>query len=54
MIVEDLIEYIELNKLYCKKSRDESLIGGERWKMFDTRIRTYSEILDRIKDFING
>jgi hypothetical protein len=49
--MDELKEYIELNKLDCKKKRDESLEGGDRWKRFNAKFDTYSEILERMKDF---
>jgi hypothetical protein len=51
--MEELTEYIELNKLDCKKKRDESLEGGDRWKRFDARLETLNDIqyfLDSGKD----
>lgn len=53
MIVEELVEYIELNKRDCKKKRDEALEGGDRWKRFNARFETYSEIIQKIKEFKN-
>jgi hypothetical protein len=51
--VDELKEYIELNKLDCKKKRDESLEGGDRWKRFNTKLETLNDIqrfLDTRKD----
>jgi hypothetical protein len=42
--MEELTEYIELNKLDCKKKRDESLEGGDRWKRFNARLETLNDI----------
>ena len=49
--MEELTEYIELNKLDCKKKRDESLEGGDRWKRFNAKFDTYSELLNKIREF---
>jgi hypothetical protein len=51
--MEELTEYIELNKLDCKKKRDESLEGGDRWKKFNARLETLNDLqcfLDSRKD----
>lgn len=52
--MEELVEYIEFNKRDCKKKRDEALKGGDRWKRFNSKLETYSEILERMKDISNG
>jgi hypothetical protein len=53
--MDELKEYIELNKLDCKKKRDESLEGGDRWKRFNTKLETLNDIqrfLDSRKDSV--
>jgi hypothetical protein len=53
MALDELIEYIELNKLDSKKKRDESLEGGDRWKRFNTKLETLNDLqcfLDPGKD----
>jgi hypothetical protein len=42
--VEELVEYIELNKRDCKKKRDEALEGGDRWKRFNAKLEALNDI----------